>query len=156
MLEFLSHFELASYVVTALGVPAAIYVYMREQASLRYEREYGTFDSLDDKYIELQTLCLEHSELDVFDTPFEQAPNLTEGQKKQEEALLLIRIAIFERAYLMYKRISKGTKQSQWQGWENEISEWLERPNFIQVWKNHSPYYDLEFVDYFNKLRSKN
>jgi hypothetical protein len=126
MLQFLTHFELASYVVTVLGVPAAIYVYMREQASLRYEREYGTFDSLDDKYIELQTLCLEHCELDVFDTPFEQTPNLTEGQKKQEEALLLIRIAIFERAYLMYKRISKSTKQSQWQGWENEISEWLE------------------------------
>jgi hypothetical protein len=153
MLEFLPHFELASYVVTVLGVPAAIYVYMREQASLRYEREYGTFDSLDDKYIELQTLCLDHPNLDIFDTPFEQPPKLTPQQQKQEEAILLIRVAIFERAYLMYNRTSKGVKQSQWTGWEEEIIEWLERPNFAKVWAEHKRYYDSSFVSYFDSLQ---
>ena len=155
MLEFLPHFELLSYVVTVLGVPAAMYVYLREQSNLRYEREYGTFDSLDDKYIELQTLCLEYPSLDIFDTPFEQSPTLTPEQEKQEEAILLIRISIFERAYLMYTRTRDAVKQSQWNGWETEILEWLDRPNFAKAWSIHSPYYDLSFVEYFNNLKAE-
>ena len=58
-----------SYVVTLLGVPLAIFVYLKEQRHLRDEREYGTYDALDQKYIEVQQLCLDHAELDVFDTP---------------------------------------------------------------------------------------
>lgn len=145
------YLEMATFIVTLLGVPVAIFVYLREQGLQRAEREYGTYDALDDKYIEIQQLCLDHPELDVFDTPYENPPELTETQRMQEEAILLIRISIFERAFLMYQRASKGLTQDQWEGWDQEMKEWLERANFRQVWKEHNRYFDSGFAGYLNE-----
>lgn len=144
------YFEFATFVVTLLGVPAAIFIYSREQRLQREEREYGTYDALDEKYIELQQLCIEYPELDIFDTPYKTPRKLTEEQEKQEEAIILIRISIFERAFLMYQRTPSKAKSDQWQGWEDEIKEWLERKNFREVWNIHAPYYDKRFFKYFN------
>lgn len=138
--------------ITLLGVPTAICVYSMEQRQRRMEREYGTYDALDDKYIELQQLCLNHVELDVFDTPYDTPRELSEQQKKQEDAILYIRIAIFERAYLMYKRSrSKGIRKNQWAGWEIEIREWLERENFRALWALNRQYFDQEFIEFFDR-----
>jgi len=144
------YFEFATFVVTLLGVPAAIFIYSREQRLQREEREYGTYDALDEKYIELQQLCIEYPQLDIFDTPYKTPRKLTEEQEKQEEAIILIRISIFERAFLMYQRTPSKSKSDQWQGWEDEIKEWLERKNFREVWNIHAPYYDKRFFEYFN------
>lgn len=144
------YLEVTTFIITILGVPAAIIIYLKEQKSQRTEREYGTFDALDNKYIEIQQLCLDHPELDVFDSPFADPQKLSEEQKKQEEAILLIRISIFERAFLMYQRATSQPKKDQWEGWELEIKEWLARINFRTVWDEHSPYFDKSFVGYFN------
>ncbi|PCJ32914.1 MAG: hypothetical protein COA90_01380 [Gammaproteobacteria bacterium] len=150
-MDITSHYlELATFLITIMGVPAALFIYLREQHNQRTEREYGTYDALDDKYIEIQQLCLEHPSLDVFDSPFVNPPALTEEQKKQEEAILLIRISIFERAFLMYQRTRSQAKKDQWEGWEIEINEWLARDNFKAVWAEHSPYFDKSFVQSFN------
>ena len=45
------YLEIATFIITILGVPAAIFVYIKEQENQRAEREYGTFDALDAKYI---------------------------------------------------------------------------------------------------------
>ena len=144
------YLELATFIITIMGVPAALYIYLKEQNDQRSEREYGTFDALDQKYIEIQQLCLEYSELDVFDSPFANPKELSEEQQKQEEAILLIRISIFERAFLMYQRTTSKSKKDQWQGWEVEIKEWLERDNFKSVWSEHGPYFDKSFFEHFN------
>ena len=144
------YLEVATFVITILGVPTAIFIYVKEQRLQREEREYGTFDALDNKYIEIQQLCLEYPELDIFDTPYESPVELTEPQKKQEEAILLIRISLFERAYLMYRRAPENVKNDQWLGWDVEIKEWLDRDNFKKVWHEHGEYYDQEFYEYLN------
>lgn len=154
MQTLLTTLEMLSYAVTILGVPAAIFVYLREQYNVRQEREYGTFDSLDDKYIELQTLCLDYPELDIFDTPYDEPPSLSKEKQKQEEAFLLIRVAIFERAFLMYSRTSEGARKAQWQGWEVEILEWMDRENYAKVWQEHKHYYDQAFVEYFDAKKA--
>lgn len=145
------YLEMATFVITILGLPAAIYVYLKEQKQQRIEREYGTFDALDEKYIEIQQLCLEHPELDVFDSPYESPKSLNEEQKKQEEAILLIRISVFERAFLMYQRASTDQQKGQWLGWEEEIKEWFERDNFKATWTEHGSYFDQSFYEYFNQ-----
>ena len=144
------YLEVATFVITILGVPAAIFIYVKEQRLQREEREYGTFDALDNKYIEIQQLCLDYPELDIFDTPYESPQELTEPQKKQEEAILLIRISLFERAYLMYQRAPTKAKNDQWLGWDVEIKEWLDRDNFRKVWDEHGEYYDQDFYTYLN------
>jgi hypothetical protein len=146
------YLEIATFIITIMGVPAAIFLYLKEQHQQRVEREYGTFDALDEKYIEIQQLCLEYPELDVFDSPYESPKELSEEEKKQEEAILLIRISIFERAYLMYNRTSSKAKLGQWEGWELEIKEWFQRKNFEYVWSEHGPYFDKSFYEHFNSL----
>lgn len=145
------YLEIATFIITILGLPAAIFAYLQEQKSQRIEREYGTFDALDEKYIEIQQLCLEHPELDIFDTPFVKPKELSETQKKQEEAILLIRLSVFERAFLMYQRATSQAKQGQWEGWEQEIIEWFSRDNFRTAWIEHGPYFDKAFFEYFNQ-----
>ncbi len=146
VLEFMTpYFELATQLVTIMGVPIAIYVYLREQKEQRVEREYGTYNALDDKYIELQQLCLQYPELDIFDTPKQKTHALSEEQLKQEEAILLIRISIFERAYLMYQEHKNIIKKSQWNGWLLEMVEWMQRENFRRIWEEQSQYFDLNF-----------
>jgi len=144
------YLEVTTFIITILGFPAAIFIYLTEQRTLRTEREYGTFDTLDEKYIEIQQLCLEHPELDIFDTPYDSPRQLTEEQKKQEEAILLIRISIFERAFLMYQQTTSQSKKDQWAGWEVEIEEWFSRENFKATWSEHGPYFDKSFYDHFN------
>lgn len=148
--ELYKYLEIATFVITIMGLPAAIFIYLKEQKLQREEREYGTYDSLDDKYIEIQQLCLEYPDLDIFDTPYEKPVELTEQQKKQEEAILLIRISLFERAFLMYQRAQSKVKQDQWEGWDVEIREWMERDNFKKVWEEHGPYFDGAFVRYIS------
>jgi len=152
MEQISQYLEATTFIITILGFPAAIIFYLREQKKLRLEREYGTFDALDNKYIEIQQLCIDHPELDVFDTPYDTPPKLDEGQKKQEEAILLIRISIFERAYLMYNGSTSKIKKDQWNGWQDEIKDWLERDNYLTVWKEHSPYFDHDFTAHFNQF----
>ncbi len=146
--------EIATFVFTLFGVPIAIYIYVKEQKLQREEREYGTYDALDDKYIEIQRLCLEYPYLDIFDTPLERQKDLTEEEQKQEEAILLIRISIFERAFLMYRRTSSTKRKAQWEGWETDMKEWLKRKNYKDVWNKNSKYYDKNFVDYLNNYLS--
>ncbi|MCK4822019.1 hypothetical protein KA005_40020, partial [bacterium] len=141
---------IVTFIITIIGVPVAISIYLKEQRLQRDEREYATYDALDDKYIELQQLCIEYPELDIFDTPFEEPQKLTERQKKQEEAILLIRISIFERAFLRYQRASSKVKKDQWEGWNAEIKKWVNRENFRRAWDIHNQYYDKAFVEYLN------
>jgi len=143
------HLEVTTYLITILGLPFALYIYIDEQKNQRAEREYGTYDALNDKYIELQQLCLQYSKLDIFDSPFVNPNTLTEEEQKQ--AILLIRRSIFERAFLMYQREAAQAKVDQWQGWEIDILEWLERKNFSDIWNIHKQYYDKTFVQYFDK-----
>ncbi|NOZ63328.1 MAG: hypothetical protein GXO74_16865 [Calditrichaeota bacterium] len=149
--ELIKLLEILSYLITILGVPAAIFVYLKEQRLQREEREYGTFDALDNKYIELQELCLNYPDLDIFDTPLKKQKTLTEKERKQEEAILLIRISIFERAFLMYQRVTSKVKKDQWEGWDIEIREWLDRKNFKDIWSIHKKYFDKKFVEHYDR-----
>ena len=148
--------EIATSIITILGLPFAIYSYLKEQRLQRLEREYGTFDALDNKYIEIQQLCLNHPKLDVFDTPYDNPSQLTESERKQEEAILLIRMSIFERAFLMYQREGDQAKKCQWEGWDIEIKEWLTRPNFKQVWEKHAAYFDTKFYEHYSGVGRDN
>src|SRR5262245_45954337 len=107
-------FEFASYCVVVLGIPMALLQYwsasrreqkdrQREQEAHekeRTDRQYATYDELDDRYIEYQRCCLQHPELDVWDIKDPQPRQLTVEQKKQELQLFTILFSIFERAYL--------------------------------------------------------
>jgi len=151
MMEYKPLLEALSHLITIIGVPIAIFVFLREQHLQREEREYGTYDALDDKYIELQTLLLDYPHLDVFDKPRQNPETLTNAELRQQDSILLIRMSIYERAYLMYQHCGLATRRDQWNGWEMEIKEWLQRESFLSVWEENKAYFDKDFVSYFER-----
>lgn len=72
-----------------MGNPAPRY---REKIRERRDREYGTYNALDDKYVQFLEMCLEHPDLDVFDVPRQDRRQPTEAERRQEQMLLTILI----------------------------------------------------------------
>ena len=119
--------EALSYVITLLGLPAAIYVYLREHSKERREREYGTYNALDDKYLDFLKLCLENADLNIYPQNLEINVRLTPQQESKKLVLFEILISILERSYLMYRDQSSKIKQNQWIGWNEYMEDWMAR-----------------------------
>jgi hypothetical protein len=149
--------DILSSLATILGIPIAILLFYNEKRRERKDREYGTYNALDDKYIDYLRLCLDNPDLDVFDIPLAHKGELTVEQERREMALLGILISILERAFLMYRDQSTKLKKSQWIGWDAYVREWSARANFRRAWKLiEGEQFDADFVAYLNMLISVN
>ena len=103
--------------MTILGRPFAIFLFYQEKIKKRRDREFGTHNVNDGKYIHFLEMCQERPDLDVLDIPLESNIHGTKFlQKRQEQILFTILISIFERAYLMYSDRITEIKNRQWMG----------------------------------------
>jgi hypothetical protein len=133
-------------IATFLGIPIALVVFFREKKRERLDREYGTYDALDQKYIEYLELCLKHPDLDVFDIELKSKKLLTPKQQRRELILLTILISNLERSFLMYQDQSSKLKRKQWSGWSTYIREWCRRENFRAAWQVVGDQFDSDFT----------
>ncbi len=140
--------ETLSFLIVLLGVPVALVQYFRAVKKEQQDREYGTYNALDEKFLQYQNLCLAHSELDIFDVPDATPTTLTAEQRKQELIAFTILFSVFERAYLMYHDQSTGLKQKQWTGWDEYIQGFCRRQNFKRAWIESGATYDKDFEQY--------
>ena len=142
-----------------IGIPIAILIYINNKRMERRDKDYGTYDSLDDKYIDYLKLCLEYPALDVADIPRRElaasAAVLTPEQRHAELMMFSILLSIMERAYLMYKDRSYKVREKQWLGWDEYIRTWLERTNFKAALPDLLPGFDGRFVDYLIGLQGR-
>jgi hypothetical protein len=146
--------ELMSFMVILVGVPLGLAEYARAVKKEQADREYGTYNALDEKFIEFQGLCLAHPELDVFDVPDRQPHALTEVQRKQQMIIFTMLFSIFERAYLMYHDQSTAIKRKQWSGWDEYIQAFCLRGNFRQAWHESGATFDKDFEVYISRYLS--
>lgn len=144
--------------VTIVGAPIAItgfFVQKKREAEAReterLEREYGTYNTLDSKYIDYLNICLEFPKLDIFDVPLENYTP-TEAEKRQELIIFSILIAILERAYLMYVDKSAEIRKKQWTGWDEYAREWAKRRNFQAAWDEQQGEFDGRFEKYLQDI----
>lgn len=149
------YLEIATYITTLLGIPAAIYVYLQEKKKARKEREYGTYNALDDKYIEFLNLCLDNTDLDIYHIEREELDNYSTEQVSREIIIFEILISILERAFLMYRDQSSKIKKEQWEGWNAYMEDWLQRENFQRAWKKLGYQWEDNFVKHMNKIYDK-
>jgi hypothetical protein len=145
-------FELLSYVVVILGLPAAIYQYRRSKRREEADREYGTYNALDEKYLQFQMLCFEYPHLDLFDVPDATPRELSAVEAKQELIAFTFLISVFERAYLMYHDQSNRVKAAQWTGWDEYIRCYCERQNFRSAWEVSGETFDRNFENYMEEI----
>jgi hypothetical protein len=140
--------QVLSYGAVLFGIPWGLYQHYRAVKREQRDRELGTYNALDEKYIEYQQLCLAHPELDVSDVPHPSPPSLSPAQERKEVILFTILMSIFERAYLMYSDQSTSVKQRQWSGWDDYIQGFCRRQNFRRSWEVSGTTFDSSFQAY--------
>jgi hypothetical protein len=150
--HILDYLDALSKAVVILGLPLAYIQYLRTTKKEKRDREYGTYNALDEKYLEFQKLCLDHPYLNIFDIPDNNPPKLDGKQKKEELILFTMLFSIFERAYLLYSDQYTELKKKQWIGWDSYIKSYCERDNFLSAWEISGATFDTDFEKYMEDI----
>ncbi|MFM8617847.1 MAG: hypothetical protein ACKOE8_03860 [Opitutaceae bacterium] len=144
--------EILSYVVTVVGLPFAIAVFIFEQRRERQSEEEEIFQRLSDEYREFLKLVLDNSDLHLL--RFDGAPHeLSEDQKERRLAIFGILVSLFERAYLLVyeERMGKQARRL-WQSWEDYMREWVRRSEFRDALPGLLQGEDPDFTAYITRL----
>lgn len=151
-MTFLEKMELLSYVVTVVGLPFAIVVYLLEQRKERRNEEEEIFQRLSDEYREFLKLVLDNADLHLLRRE-SSGGRLTEEQAERRLAIFGILISLFERAYLLVyeENMSRQTRRM-WQSWEDYIREWVRRADFRDALPTLLEGEDEEFTRYLRRL----
>lgn len=144
--------ELLSYVVTVIGLPMAIIVFIYEQRKDRQNDEEEVFQRLSDEYSDFLKLVLEHADLHLFRQNSEVSP-LTEDQLERKYLIFGLLVALFERAYLLvYEPHMTRQTARLWQTWDDYMREWCRRDDFRTMMIPHLDGEDPEFKSYILRL----
>lgn len=139
-------------IAATLGIPLAIMLFINEKRRERRDREYGTYNALDDKYIAFLQLCIDHPELNLYSIALESEVELSPQQKIQQYAMYEVLISLLERGFLMYRDQSTEVKRQQWIGWESYLQNWCKNKSFQDLWyKVDADEYDTDFVAFVYK-----
>lgn len=121
--------EAASYLVTIIGLPFAIAVYLIDQRRERQNEEEELFLRLSDEYADFMRLVIDNADLHLL-SPEDRTP-LTEEQRERRQALFAILVALFERAYVLVYEDDMSRQQARlWQSWADYMHEWCRRADF--------------------------
>ncbi|HVY67073.1 MAG TPA: hypothetical protein VHH11_19850, partial [Gammaproteobacteria bacterium] len=73
--------ELLSYIVTTIGLPVAIFVFLYEQKKERDNEDEEVYQLLSDNYQDFLKIALDNSDLRLFSA--EQTPELTQEHRER-------------------------------------------------------------------------
>lgn len=142
------YLEALSYLTVLLGLPLALHQFWKTARREQLDREYGTYNALDEKYIDFQNLCFQNPRLNIFDLQDQQPAELSEEEKKQQLIAFTILFSIFERAYLMYSDQDSDIKARQWTGWRDYIQSYCQRDNFKHAWALSGNTFDTNYQEF--------
>ncbi|MBK6743759.1 MAG: hypothetical protein IPG66_12600 [Hydrogenophilales bacterium] len=126
----LETWELLSYIVTVVGLPFAIGVFLWEQRRERQADEEELHQRLAETYADFLKLVLDNADLKLLRRTAEVIV-LDEEQKERRYALFGILTSIFERAFVMvYEDDMNRQRRRLWQTWDDYISEWCARADY--------------------------
>jgi hypothetical protein len=140
-----------SYVVTVVGLPMGIAVFVYEKRKERINEEQEVFELLSNSYQDFLRLALENPDLRLLSKS--RTADLTVEQQERMRAIFGLLIALFERAFLLlYDRNLKGKQARRWRSWEDFMQEWCERDDFRQAMPELLHGEDPEFAAYMRRL----
>ena len=121
--------ELFSYVVTAIGLPLAIFVFIFEKREERENDEQEVYQLLSDNYQDFLKIVLSNSDLRLFST--QASTHLSDEQRERMVVIFSLLVSLFERAYLLlYNDKMSKSQQRRWSSWEDYMREWCQRGDF--------------------------
>jgi len=143
--------ELLSYVVTVIGLPLAIAVFIFEQRKERDNEEEEVYQLLSDNYQEFLKIALENPDLRLFAS--EETPALSAEQRERMFIIFSMLISLFERAYLLLYENDMAEKQlRRWRSWEDYMGEWCSRGDFRTALPTLLRGEDPQFATYIQNL----
>jgi hypothetical protein len=143
--------ELLSYVVTAIGLPLAILVFLYEQKKERDSDEEEVYQLLSDNYQDFLKIALDNPDLRLFSA--EQTPELTKEQRERKLIVFNMLVSLFERAYLLLYEPNMAAKQRRrWSSWADYMREWCRREDFRALLPTLLEGEDAQFVTYIQAL----
>jgi len=146
--------ELLSYVVTAVGLPLAIFVFLYEQKKERDNEEEEVYQLLSDDYQDFLKIALDNPDLRLFSP--EQTADLSEQQRERMFIIFNMLISLFERAFLLlYEPKMKSKQLRRWLSWEDYMREWCRRKDFHAMLPELLEGEDPEFVEYIRALAAR-
>lgn len=121
--------ELASYVVTALGLPLALAIFVYEQRKERANEEAEVYQLLANAYNDFLKVVIDNPDLHLFTNS--ATPDLTPLQQERMLVILDMLMSLFERAYLTaWGEHMNEAQQRRWNVWEDFMREWIRRDDF--------------------------
>lgn len=118
--------ELASYVVTVIGLPLAIFLFIFEQRKERSTEEDEVYQLLSNAYNDFLKVVIDNPDLRL------RSEFATQDlSAEQQERMLIVfdmLISLFERAYLTaYSEHMTPLRRRRWNSWEDFMREWVRR-----------------------------
>jgi hypothetical protein len=128
-LSGLEWLEALSYLVTIVGLPLAIGVFIHERRRERQADEEEIFLRLSDEYADFMRLVIDNADLHLL-SPAAKG-ELSADQQERKHALFAILVSLFERAYVLVYEDDMSRQQARlWQSWADYMHEWCAREDF--------------------------
>lgn len=146
--------ELMSYVVTVIGLPLAIAVFLFEQRKERENEEEEVYQLLSDNYQDFLKVALENPDLRLFSK--DATPSLSDEQAERQLIIFSMLMSLFERAYLLLYEDKMSPKQARrWNSWEDYIQDWCANEDFCSYLPRLLKGEDPGFVRYVKTQAAK-
>jgi hypothetical protein len=143
--------EIASYVVTVIGLPLAIYIFFFEQRKERDNEEEQAYQTMSDAYNEFLRVVLDNADLRLRTET--STPDLTPEQRERMMVIFDMLISLFERAYLvLYEPGMNARQRRRWASWDDYMHEWCRREDFRTALPLLLRGEDQEFTAYIKRV----
>jgi hypothetical protein len=147
----LETWELASYVVTVIGLPLAIGLFLYEQRKERANEEDEVYQLLSNAYNDFLKVVIDNADLHLRSNA--PTPDLTPEQRERMLAIFDMLISLLERAYLTTWSANMTPAQARrWNSWEDFMREWVRRDDFYHRLPELLRGEDPQFADYLRAL----
>ena len=146
--------ELATFVVTIVALPFAVWVFLAEQRKERENEEEEAYLHLADAYNDFLKIVLANADLQLRTNA--ALPDPTPEQNERMLTIFDMLISLFERAYLVaWKPHMSPSEQRRWNSWDDSMREWCRRDDFHNALPLLLRGEDPEFTAYIKRVAAE-
>ncbi|HEX9390915.1 MAG TPA: hypothetical protein VF928_06355 [Usitatibacteraceae bacterium] len=146
--------EPLSFIVTSLGLPCAIAIFLYEQRRERRNEEEAEYQLLSDAYTDFLKVVLANPDLRLRSST--STPDLTPEQEERMLVIFDMLVSLFERAYLVAFQVRMSPDEARrWNSWEDFMREWCRREDFRKRLPQLLRGEDPAFAAYIERLAAE-
>jgi hypothetical protein len=143
--------ETASFVVTVIALPFAIFLFLFEQRKERDSEDEDAYQMLQDAYTEFLQIVLKNPDLQLRSDTMRS--DLSDEQRERALIIFEMLISLFERAYIVsYEPDLKGVALKRWNSWDDYMRDWCRREDFYYLLPQLLRGEDPDFAAYIRRV----